>query len=86
MPEPAKRRRGRPDKAKYVATYARLHEYLRAFAEGHLNLLILVGEAGIAKSRTVVAPCSAGRPAGSRATPRPSACTKSFIGIGTTSS
>ena len=53
MPETSKRRRGRPDGAKHVATYARLHEYLRAFAEGHLNLLILVGEAGIAKSRTV---------------------------------
>ena len=53
MPEPAKRRRGRPHKAKHVATYAKLQEYLRAFAGGHLNLLILVGEAGIAKSRTV---------------------------------
>ena len=54
MPEPSKRRRrGRPDGAKHVATYARLQEYLRAFAEGHLNLLILVGAAGIAKSRTV---------------------------------
>jgi len=50
---PARRRRGRPDKAKHVVTYARLQEYLRAFAGGHLNLLILVGEAGIAKSRTV---------------------------------
>jgi hypothetical protein len=36
-----------------VATYAKLEEYLQAFAGGHLNLLILVGEAGIAKSRTV---------------------------------
>jgi len=37
----------------YLATYARLHEYLLAFANGHLNLLILVGQAGIAKSRSV---------------------------------
>jgi hypothetical protein len=47
------RRRGRPHKAKHVATYAKLQEYLSAFAEGHLNLVILVGEAGIAKTRTV---------------------------------
>jgi hypothetical protein len=54
MPEQVKRRRrGWPDKARHVATYARLQEYLHAFAQGHLNLLILVGEAGIAKSRTV---------------------------------
>jgi hypothetical protein len=36
-----------------VSTYPKLQEYLRAFAGGHLNLLILVGEAGIAKTRTV---------------------------------
>src|ERR1700704_3780851 len=53
MPAAAKRRAGRPDGAKYVATYLKLEEYLRAFAQGHLNLLILVGEAGIAKTRTV---------------------------------
>jgi len=36
-----------------LTTYARLHEYMLAFAQGHLNLLILVGHAGLAKSRTV---------------------------------
>src|SRR5207244_7932126 len=52
-PETPQRRPARPDKAKVASTHARLQEYLRAFAEGHLNLLILVGEAGIAKTRTV---------------------------------
>jgi len=49
----ASQRPGRPDGALYLTTYARLHQYLLAFAQGHLNLLILVGQAGIAKSRTV---------------------------------
>ena len=53
MPRPRKHQPGRPDGALYLTTYARLHEYLHAFANGHLNLLILVGHAGIAKSRTV---------------------------------
>jgi hypothetical protein len=53
MASTGKRRRGRPDGARYVATYQKLEEYLQAFAGGHLNLLILVGAAGIAKSRTV---------------------------------
>src|SRR5437868_4823961 len=44
---------GRPDGALYLATYARLQEYLKAFAVGHLNLVILIGQAGLAKSRTV---------------------------------
>src|SRR6516162_32079 len=48
-----RKRSGRPEGALYLVTYARLEEYLAAFAEGHLNLLILVGEAGIAKTRTV---------------------------------
>ena len=46
-------RGGRPDGALVVTAYARLQEYLQAFAQGHLNLLILVGEAGTAKTRTV---------------------------------
>jgi hypothetical protein len=53
MPTTAKRRRGLPDGAKLVASYAKLQEYVHAFAHGHLNLLILVGQAGIAKTRTV---------------------------------
>jgi hypothetical protein len=53
MASTGRRRRGRPDGARHVATYPKLEEYLRAFASGHFNLLILVGEAGIAKTRTV---------------------------------
>ena len=48
-----KRRRGRPDGALCITTYEKLGEYLRAFAAGHLNLVILVGERGLAKSRSV---------------------------------
>lgn len=36
-----------------IATYEKLRSYLRAFADGHLGLVILVGERGLAKSRTV---------------------------------
>jgi hypothetical protein len=36
-----------------LTTYARLEEYLGAFARGHFHLLILVGSAGLAKSRLV---------------------------------
>jgi hypothetical protein len=36
-----------------LATYEKLRTYLRAFAAGHLGLIILVGERGLAKSRTV---------------------------------
>jgi hypothetical protein len=53
MPATKKRRSGRLDGALYLATYAKLHEYVRAFAQGHMNLVILVGERGLAKSRTV---------------------------------
>lgn len=49
----AKRRAGCPAGALHIATYARLEQYLRAFASGHLNLVILIGPAGLAKSRTV---------------------------------
>src|SRR5262245_48832184 len=48
-----KLRPGRPDGALYITTYEKLGSYLRAFARGHLNLVILVGERGLAKSRTV---------------------------------
>lgn len=34
-------------------TYGVLEDYVRAFAEGHINLLILVGPPGLAKSRSV---------------------------------
>ncbi len=53
MPPVSKRRAGRPDGALLLATYARLEAYLRAFAQGYLNLVIVVGQAGLAKSRTV---------------------------------
>lgn len=36
-----------------VTTYQRLRRFIEAFREGHLNLLILVGGPGLAKSRTV---------------------------------
>ncbi len=53
MPNPKKHHSGRPDGATYLSTYSRLHEYLLAFAQGHINLLVLIGQAGIAKSRLV---------------------------------
>ena len=37
----------------HLTSYDRLEEYLRAFAQGHFNLLILVGSGGLAKSRSV---------------------------------
>jgi hypothetical protein len=36
-----------------LTTYRQLETYISAFADGHLNLLILVGAAGLAKTRTV---------------------------------
>src|SRR4051794_30625044 len=47
------RRRNQLHKVLHVTTYQRLEEYLGAFARGHLNLLILVGAGGLAKSRSV---------------------------------
>src|SRR5271157_3157838 len=47
-----KRHRGQP-KVLHLSSYDRLEEYLRAFARGHFNLLILVGSGGLAKSRSV---------------------------------
>jgi hypothetical protein len=37
----------------HLITYERLEAYLRAFADGHFHLLILVGAGGLAKSRSV---------------------------------
>lgn len=42
----------RPKHAIVVRDYAKLEEYATKFAEGFFNLLILVGDAGIAKSQT----------------------------------
>ncbi|MFO0892646.1 MAG: hypothetical protein U0790_26325 [Isosphaeraceae bacterium] len=52
---PARKKRGhdRPHKVLHITTYRRLEEYLRAFAQGHFHLLILVGSGGLAKSRSV---------------------------------
>ena len=47
------RRKGLAHKVLHLSTYDRLEAYLRAFAEGHFNLLILVGSGGLAKSRSV---------------------------------
>jgi len=43
----------KPEQAFTVTTYDELHRFVQAFADGHLNLLILVGSAGIAKSQSV---------------------------------
>jgi hypothetical protein len=43
----------RPKHAIVVRDYAKLEEYAAKFAEGFFNLLILIGDAGIAKSQTV---------------------------------
>ena len=43
----------KPQQAFTVTTYDELHRFVRAFADGHLNLLILIGAACIAKSQTV---------------------------------
>jgi hypothetical protein len=36
-----------------VRTYQELHQYVRAFSAGHLNLLIILGGPGLAKNQTV---------------------------------
>ena len=53
MPATPKRRQKRGHKALHITTYQRLEEYLRAFAQGHFHLLILIGSGGLAKSRSV---------------------------------
>src|SRR5262249_41936236 len=53
MPAAKSRRRGLPHKVLHLTTYQRLEEYLRAFAQGHFHLLVLVGAGGLAKSRSV---------------------------------
>jgi hypothetical protein len=40
-----------PPQAVRVPTYAALEQYVRAFAAGHLNLLLLFGPPGVGKSR-----------------------------------
>ena len=54
LPEPSpSAKAGHPHKVLHLTTYDRLEAYLRAFAEGHFGLLILVGAGGLAKSRSV---------------------------------
>jgi hypothetical protein len=43
----------RPQSALVVTTYRDLQQYAQAFATGHLNLLIVCGAPGLAKSRTL---------------------------------
>src|SRR5437763_1924557 len=43
----------RPQDACRVRSYAHLQRFVRAFAAGHLNLLILVGRPGLAKSQSL---------------------------------
>src|SRR5438309_5878323 len=42
-----------PARAVRVPTYAELEQYVRAFAAGHLNLLMIFGPTGVGKSRCV---------------------------------
>ena len=63
----------------HLTSYDPLEAYLGIFAQGHFNLLILVGSGGLAKCRSVRAAARTARRAGSRATPRRSACTPSSI-------
>jgi hypothetical protein len=42
-----------PAHAVRVASYDELEQYVRAFAEGHLNLLMILGPPGVGKSRCV---------------------------------
>jgi hypothetical protein len=42
-----------PPHAVRVPTFAELEQYVRAFAEGHLNLLMIFGQPGVGKSRCV---------------------------------
>ena len=72
-----------PHKVLRLTTYERLDEYLRTFAKGHFHLMILVGAGGLAKSRSVPRCSATARPAGSRATPPPLACTPSSTGTAT---
>ena len=43
----------RPKHALVIRDYAKLEEFAAKFAEGYFNLLILIGDAGIAKSQTI---------------------------------
>jgi hypothetical protein len=53
MPHTTTHRTGHLPKVLHLTSYDRLEAYLGAFAQGHFNLLILVGSGGLAKSRSV---------------------------------
>ena len=53
LPKSSKTSAHHAPKALRLTTYERLEAYLRAFAEGHFHLLILIGGAGLGKSRSV---------------------------------
>ncbi len=46
-------RKSVPKEAVVVATYAEFEQFVEAFAAGHLNLLLVIGRAGVAKSQTI---------------------------------
>jgi hypothetical protein len=45
--------RNPPDHTVRLTTYAELDRYVRAFANGHLNLLLILGDPGVGKTRQV---------------------------------
>ena len=45
--------KSRPDQAVVVSTYAELEQHARAFAGGFLNFLLVLGTAGLGKSRAI---------------------------------
>src|SRR3954469_1445543 len=50
---PMKRVKDRPDSAIVVTSYQQLDRFVRAFADGKLNLLIIAGSPGLQKSSAV---------------------------------
>lgn len=48
-----KKSKNLPDHAIVITTYAELEQYARAFAEGYINLLIVLGRPGVGKSRAL---------------------------------
>lgn len=55
-----RRKKELPESLIHLGTYAELERFVKAFAAGHINLVILVGERGLQKSRTVAKSTPAG--------------------------
>src|SRR4051794_29812242 len=53
MPRTRPSRPSRPDRSLVISTYGELEGVVRAFGDGRINLLILVGERGLGKSEAV---------------------------------